>query len=54
VLDMRERAPRATLDVAHVVSLAHPSPDWSTGLLVATAEPDLYAGFGLPIYPVGD
>jgi hypothetical protein len=37
-----------------VVSLAHPSPDWSAGLIVATAQPDLYASFDLPIYPVAD
>ncbi|MGH3929362.1 MAG: hypothetical protein ACRDTF_05230, partial [Pseudonocardiaceae bacterium] len=40
VLDLRERTPQTALDVAHVVSLASPSPDWSAGLIVATAEPD--------------
>ncbi|MFN2494777.1 MAG: hypothetical protein ABR608_02545 [Pseudonocardiaceae bacterium] len=54
VLDLRERTPRLALDMAHVVSLALPSPDWSVGLIVATAQPDRYAGFELPIYPVGD
>ncbi len=54
VLDLRERTPQTALDVAHVVSLAHSSTDWSAGLIVATAQPDLYAGVDLPIYPVGD
>jgi hypothetical protein len=54
VLDLRDRTPQAALDVAHVVSLAHPSPDWSAGLIVATAQPDLYASFDLPVYPVAD
>lgn len=54
VLDLRERTPQTALDVAHVVTLAHPSIDWSAGLIVATAQPDLYTGFDLPIYPVGD
>ncbi len=54
VLDLRERTPQTALDVAHVVSLAHPSPDWSAGLIVATAQPDLYASFDLPTYPIAD
>lgn len=54
LLDLRERTPQMALDVAHVVSLAHPSLDWSAGLIVATAQPDRYAGFDLPIYPLGD
>jgi hypothetical protein len=54
VLDLRERTPQTALDVAHVISLAHPSPDWSAGLIVVTAMPDLYAGFDLPIYPLAD
>lgn len=54
VLDLRERTPHTALDVAHVVSLARPSPDWSAGLVVTTAQPDLYADLDLPIYPVGD
>lgn len=54
VLDLRERTPQTTLHVAHVVSLAHPSPDWPAGLIVATTQPDIYAGFDLPIYPIGD
>jgi hypothetical protein len=53
-LDLRERTPHMALDVAHVVSLAHPSPDWSAGLIVATTQPDVYADFDLPIYPLGD
>ncbi|MGQ0776742.1 MAG: hypothetical protein ACT4NY_20360 [Pseudonocardiales bacterium] len=54
VLDLRERTPETTLDVAHVVHLAHSSPDWSAGLIVATIQPDIYADFDLPIYPIGD
>ncbi|MGH3810886.1 MAG: hypothetical protein ACRDUV_00320 [Pseudonocardiaceae bacterium] len=53
MLDLRERTPQMALDLAHVVSLAHPSTDWSAGLIVATAQPDLYASFDLPIYSVG-
>lgn len=54
VLDLRACVPHAALDVAHVISLARPSPDWSAGLIVATAQPDRYAGFDLPIYPIGE
>ncbi|MGH3939462.1 MAG: hypothetical protein ACRDTG_12680 [Pseudonocardiaceae bacterium] len=54
VLDLRERTPQLALDVAHVISLAHPSPDWAAGLIVATTQPDRYADFDLPIYPLGD
>lgn len=54
VLDLREHIPQTTLHVAHVVHLAHPSPDWPAGLIVATTQPDIYAGFDLPIYPIGD
>jgi len=54
VLDLRERTSQATLDVAHVIALARPSPDWSAGLIVATTRPTQYAGHDLPIYPVGD
>ena len=50
VLDLRKRAPQTALDVAHVISLAHPSPEWSAGLIVATTQPDLYRPFDLPIY----
>lgn len=53
VLDLRERTPAASLDVAHVIALAKPGPDWSTGLIVATTRPDRYIGHDLPIYPVG-
>lgn len=54
VLDLRERTPQTALDVAHVVHLAHPSPDWSVGLIVATTRPGIYADFDLPIYPISD
>ena len=54
VLDLRARTPQTALDVAHVISLAHPSPDWSAGLIVSTAKPDLYTGFDIPIYPLVD
>jgi hypothetical protein len=54
VLDARERTPELPLPVAHVVSLARPSPDWAAGLIVATARPELYRGFDLPLYPVAD
>ncbi|HEY3260117.1 MAG TPA: hypothetical protein VGJ95_07580 [Pseudonocardiaceae bacterium] len=54
VLDLRERTPDASLDIAHVIALARPGPDWSTGLIVATTRPDRYTGYDLPIYPVGD
>jgi hypothetical protein len=54
VLDGRERTPELPLPVAQVVSLARPSPDWSAGLIVATAQSDLYQAFDLPIYPIGD
>jgi len=50
VLDLRERTPHMVLDIAHVVSLARPSPDWSAGLIVVTAQPGVYADFDLPIY----
>jgi hypothetical protein len=54
VLDLRERTPNTSLDTAHVIALARPSPDWSTGLIVATTQPDKYTGHDLPIYPIGD
>lgn len=53
-LDLRERTPQASLDVAHVIALAQPSPDWSAGLIVATTRPDQYTGHELPLYPLGD
>ena len=54
VLDLREHRPQTALDVAHVVSLARPNSEWSAGLIVATARPDLYGAFDLPIYPITD
>lgn|GEM_PF-4034746 len=54
VLDLRERTPQTRLDIAHVIALARPRPDWSAGLIVATARPDQYTGHDLPLYPVGD
>jgi hypothetical protein len=54
LLDLRERAPKAGLDVAHVISLARPSPIWPGGLTVATVLPGLYHGFQLRIFPVGE
>lgn len=52
VLELRERTADLPLDVAHVVSLARPSPEWLTGLIVVTARPQLYAPFDLPVYPI--
>ena len=54
VLDLRERTPQASLDIAHVIALARPSPDWSSGLIVATTRPDQYTGHDIPLYPVSD
>jgi hypothetical protein len=54
VLDLRERTPHTSLDIAHVIALAQPSPDWSAGLIVATTRPDQYTGHDLPHYPVND
>ncbi|MGH3719737.1 MAG: hypothetical protein ACRDRI_13055 [Pseudonocardiaceae bacterium] len=54
VLDMRERTPRLAQDVAHVVRLAHPGPEWPAGLIVATGLPDLYDAFDFQIYPIAD
>lgn len=54
VLSLRERTPKASLDIAHVIALARPSPDWSSGLIVATTRPDHYTGHDLPLYPVSD
>jgi hypothetical protein len=54
VLDLRERTPQTSLDVAHVIALAQPSPDWSAGLIVATTQPDQYTGHELPLYPLHD
>ena len=46
--------PRRPLDIAHVIALARPDPEWSTGLIVATTRPNQYTGHDLAIYPVGD
>jgi hypothetical protein len=54
VLDLRERTPQASLDLAHVIALAQPSPDWSAGLIVATTRPGQYTGHDLPLYPLRD
>jgi hypothetical protein len=54
VLHLREITPRESLDIAHVIALARPNPEWSTGLIVATTRPDQYTGHDLPIYPLGD
>ena len=54
MLDLRTCAPQHALDVAHVISLARPGPEWPTGLIVATTQPNLYHPFDLPIYPLAD
>lgn len=54
VLGLRERTPRTSLDIAHVIALAQPSPDWSAGLIVATTRPEQYTGHDLPLYSVSD
>lgn len=54
LLDLRERAPDASLDVAHVITLARPTPIHPKGLAVATVLPGRYSGFGVRIHPVGD
>jgi hypothetical protein len=54
VVDIRERAPKLPLDVAHVLSLAQPTANWPAGLIVTTVLPDLYKGFDVRIYPVGN
>ena len=54
IVDMRERAPTAPVDVAHVITLAQPGASWPNGLIVTTVLPDLYNGFDLRLYPVGD
>jgi hypothetical protein len=40
--------------VAHVITLAQPGASWPGGLIVTTVLPDLYNGFDLRLYPVGD
>lgn len=54
VFDLRERTPQKTLDIAHVITLARPSPDWSAGLIVVTSRPERYTGHDIPIYPISD
>jgi hypothetical protein len=54
VVDIRDRSGSLPLDVAHVITLAQPNLNWPTGLIVATVLPDLYSGFDLHLYPVGD
>jgi hypothetical protein len=54
LLDLRARAPQASLDVAHVITLARPTPIHPEGLTVATVLPGRYSGFGVRIHPVGD
>lgn len=51
---LRQCAPKAALDVAHVIALARPSPIAPGGLAVATVMPELYAGFDLLVNPIGD
>ncbi|HEV2778431.1 MAG TPA: hypothetical protein VGX25_03430 [Actinophytocola sp.] len=54
VLDLRQRAPQVSLDVAHVIALARPTPTTPGGLAVATVLPELYAGYDLRINPIGE
>lgn len=54
VVGIREHAPKAPLDVAHVVTLARPSVAWPNGLIVTTVLPDLYTGYDVRLYAVGD
>jgi hypothetical protein len=54
LLHMRQCAPQAALDVAHVMALARPTPITPGGLAVATVMPELYAGFDLLINPIGE
>lgn len=54
LLHMRQCAPQASLDVAHVIALARPTPITPGGLAVATVMPELYAGFDLLINPIGE
>jgi hypothetical protein len=54
VLELRERAPDAALDVAHVITLARPTAERPGGLAVATVLPGLYSGFDLRIRTVGE
>lgn len=52
VLNTRERYPDLPPDLAHVIALAHPGPEWPGGLIVATTQPHRYEDFDLPIYPI--
>jgi hypothetical protein len=54
LIALRQCAPQAALDVAHVIALARPTPVMPGGLAVATVMPELYAGFGLLINPIGE
>jgi hypothetical protein len=54
LLSLRQCAPEAALDVAHVIALARPTPIMPGGLAVATVMPELYAGFNLLINPIGE
>jgi hypothetical protein len=54
VLHLRERTPQESLDIAHVIALARPNPQWFTGLIVATTRPNQYTEHELAIYPVSD
>lgn len=54
VLDLRQHTPTVPLDVAHVISLGRPRENRPAGLIIATVLPDLYDGFELRIYSLGD
>jgi hypothetical protein len=54
LLDIRQCAPQAALDVAHVIALARPTPMMPGGMAIATVMPELYAGFNLLINPLGE
>jgi hypothetical protein len=54
VLDLRRQTPTLPLDVAHVISLGRPTEDRPAGLFIATLRPDLYAGFELRVYQLGE
>jgi hypothetical protein len=54
LLHLRQYTPQASLDVAHVIALARPTPITPGGLAVATVMPELYAGFDILINPIGE
>jgi hypothetical protein len=54
VLHLRKATPQESLDIAHVIALARPTPEWFAGLIVATTRPNQYTEHDLAIYPVGD